>query len=465
MWVGVHHRIPQHIISLNANFQFLNTFSSKVINPWHFLCRRGTLWRHRWYLVLNSILVWVHHRIPHLTISLKINLKLHSPFSAKVINTCHFLGLRGTLWRHRWYLVLKCFLVWVHHRIPQHKISLNANFQFPNTFSWKVINPWHFLCRRGTLWRHRGYLVLKMLWVGVHHRIPHPKISLKINLQLPSPFSSKVINTWYFLGLRGTLWRHRWYLVLKCFLVWVHHRISHFKMSLKVNLQLPSHFSSKVINTWHFFGPTLWRRKWYLVWKLMWVGVHHRIPQHIISLNANFQFLNTFSSKVINPWHFLCRRGTLWRHRWYLVLNSILVWVHHRIPHLTISLKINLKLHSPFSAKVINTCHFLGLRGTLWRHRWYLVLKCFLVWVHHGIPHLKISLKVNLQPIPFSSKVINTWHFLGLRGILWRHRWHLVLKSFFVRVHHGIPYPKFFSPPICNFLVHFLQKLLTLGTF
>ena len=197
----------------------------------------------------------------------------------------------------------------------------------------------------------------------------------------------------------------------------------------------------------------------------MWVGVHHRIPQHIISLNANFQFLNTFSSKVINPWHFLCRRGTLWRHRWHLVLNSILVWVHHRIPHLTISLKINLKLHSPFSAKVINTCHFLGLRGTLWRHRWYLVLKCFLVWVHHGIPHLKISLKVNLQPIPFSSKVINTWHFLGLRGTLWRHRWHLVLKSFFVRVHHRIPYPKFFSPPICNFLVHFLQKLLTLGTF
>ena len=93
------------------------------------------------------------------------------------------------------------------------------------------------------------------------------------------------------------------------------------------------------------------------------------------------------------------------------------------------------------------------------------VLKCFLVLVHHGIPHLKISLKVNLQPIPFSSKVINTWHFLGLRGTLWRHRWYLVLKSFFVRVHHRIPYPKFFSPPICNFLVHFLQKLLTLGTF
>ena len=132
---------------------------------------------------------------------------------------------------------------------------------------------------------------------------------------------------------------------------------------------------------------------------------------HKISLNANFQFLNTFSSKVINPWHFLCHRGTLWRHRGYLVWKLMRVGVHHRIP----------------------------------QH--------------------KISLKVNLQPIPFSSKVINTWHFLGLRGTLWRHRWYLVLKSFFVRVHHRISYPKFFSPPICNFLVHFLQKLLTLATF
>ena len=315
------------------------------------------------------------------------------------------------------------------------------------------------------MWCHRWYLVFKMLLVWVHHRIPHLKICFKVNLQLPSPFSSKVINTWYFLGLRGTLWRHRWYLVLKCFLVWVHHRISHFKMSLKVNLQLPSHFSSKVINTWHFFGPTLWRRKWYLVLKCFLVWVHHRIPQHKISLNANFQFLNTFSSKVINPWHFLCHRGTLWRHRGYLVWKLMRVGVHHRIPQHIISLKANFQFLNTFSSKVINPWHFLCRRGTLWRHRWYLVLKCFLVWVHHGIPHLKISLKVNLQPIPFSSKVINTWHFLGLRGTLWCHRWYLVLKSFFVRVHHRIPYPKFFSPQICNFLVHFLQKLLTLGTF
>ena len=245
------------------------------------------------------------------------------------------------------------------------KIFLTANLQLPSPFSSEVINTWHFLASRRTLWCHRWYLVFKMLLVWVHHRIPHLKICFKVNLQLPSPFSSEVINTWH----RGTLWRHRWYLVLKCFLVWVHHRIPHFKISRKVNLQLPSPFSSKVINTWHFFGPTLWRHKWYLVLKSFLVWVHHRIPQHKISLNANFQFPNTFSSKVINPWHFLCRRGTL--------------------------------------------C----------RHRWYLVLKCFLVWVHHGIPHLKISLKVNLQPIPFSSIVINTWHFLGLRGTLWRHRW------------------------------------------
>ena len=315
------------------------------------------------------------------------------------------------------------------------------------------------------MWCHRWYLVFKMLLVWVHHRIPHLKICFKVNLQLPSPFSSKVINTWHFLGHRGTLWRHRWYLVLKCFLVWVHHRIPHFKISLKVNLQLPSPFSSKVINTWHFFGPTLWRHKWYLVLKCFLVWVYHRIPQHKISLNANFQLLNTFSSKVINPWHFLCHRGTLWRHRGYLDWKLMWVGVHHRIPQHIISLNANFQFLNTFSSQVINTCHFLGLRGTLWRHRWYLVLKCFLVWVHHGIPQLKISLKVNLQPIPFSSKVINTWHFLGLRGTLWRHRWYLVLKSFFVRVHHRIPYPKFFSPPICNFLVHFLQKLLTLDTF
>ena len=316
------------------------------------------MWCHRWYLVFKMLLVWVHHRIPHLKICFKVNLQLPSPFSSKVINTCQFLGLRGPLWRHRWYLVLKCFLVWVHHRIP------------------------------------------------------HFKISRKVNLQLPSPFSSKVINTCQFLGLRGPLWRHRWYLVLKCFLVWVHHRIPHFKISRKVNLQLPSPFSSKVINTWQFLGL----------------------------------------------------RGPLWRHRWYLVLKCFLVWVHHRIPHPKISLKINLQLPSPFSSKVINTWHFLGLRGTLWRHRWYLVLKCFLVWVHHRISHFKMSLKVNLQlPSHFSSKVINTWHFFG--PTLWRHKWYLVLKCFLVWVHHRIPYPKFFSPLICNFLVHFLQKLLTLGTF
>ena len=186
------------------------------------------------------------------------------------------------------------------------------------------------------------------------------------------------------------------------------------KICLTANLPLPSPFSSEVINTWHFIGRrgTWWRQMGYLVLKLMWVGVHHRIPQHIISLNANFQFLNTFSSKVINPWHFLARRGTLWRHRWYLVLKMLLVWVHHRIPHLNISLKVNLQ-----------------------------------------------------PPIPFSSKVINTWHFLELRGTLWRDRGYLVLKSFFVCVHHRIPYPKLVSKSICNFLVLFLQKLLTLGIF
>ena len=30
-------------------------------------------------------------------------------------------------------------------------------------------------------------------------RIPHTKISPNANFQLPSPFSSKVINTWHFL--------------------------------------------------------------------------------------------------------------------------------------------------------------------------------------------------------------------------------------------------------------------------
>ena len=279
------------------------------------------------------------------------------------------------MWCHRWYLVFKMLLVWVHHRIPHLKISLKVNLQLPSPFSSEVINTWYFLGHRGTLWRHRWYLVLKCFLVWVHHRIPHFKISRKVNLQLPSPFSSKVINTWHFLGLRGTLWRHRWYLVLKCFLVWVHHRIPHFKISLKVNFQLPSPFSSKVINTWHFLGlrGTLWRHRWYLVLKCFLVWVHHRIPQHKISLNVNFQFPNTFSWKVINPWHFLCRNGTLWRHRGYLVLKMLWVGVHHRIPHPKISLKINLQLPSPFSSKVINTWYFLGLRGTLWRHRWYLV--------------------------------------------------------------------------------------------
>ena len=321
----MHHRIPHLKISLKINLQLHSPFSSKVINTCHFLGLRGTLWRHRWYLVLKCFLVWVHHRIPHFKISLKVNLQLPSPFSSKVINTWHIFGL--TLWRHKWYQVLKSFLVWVHHRIPQHKISLNANFQFPNTFSSKVINPWHFLCRRGTLWRHRWYLVLKCFLVGVHHRIPH-KISLKVNLQL-IPFSSKVINTWHFLGLRGTLWRHRWYLVLKSFLVWVHHRIPHLKISLKVNLQLPSPFSSKVINTWHFLGlrGTLWRHRWYLVLKCFLVWVHHRIPHHKISLKVNLQLPSPFSSKVINTWHFfwanpVTSQGNLWR--------------HHRIPQVPI---------------------------------------------------------------------------------------------------------------------------------
>ena len=273
------------------------------------------------------------------------------------------------------------------------KIFLTANLQLPSPFSSEVINTWHFLARRRTLWCHRWYLVFKMLLVWVHHRIPRLKICFKVNLQLPSPFSSEVINTWHFLGHRGTLWRHRWYLVLKCFLVWVHHRIPHFKISRKVNLQLPSPFSSKLLTLGTFWasGDHCECHRWYLALFEMFLSLSapSEFPTSKLVVNANFQFPNTFSSKVIN------------------------------------------------------TCHFLGLRGTLWRHRWYLVLKCFLVWVHHGIPHAKISLKVNLQlPSPFSSKVINTWHFLGLRGTLWRHRWYLVL-CFFVRVHHR---PPFFSP-------------------
>ena len=107
---------------------------------------------------------------------------------------------------------------WVYHRIPHPKISLNANFQLPSPISSKFINIWHFLGPRGTLWRHRWYQVLKIFLFWVHHRIPHPKISLNANFQLPSPISSKFINIWHFLGPRGTLWRHRWYQVLKMFL-------------------------------------------------------------------------------------------------------------------------------------------------------------------------------------------------------------------------------------------------------
>ena len=140
------------------------------------------------------------------------------PISSKFIDIWHFLGPRGTLWRHRWYQVLKMFLFWVHYRIPHPKISLNANFQLPSPISSKFINIWHFLGPRGTLWRHRWYQVLKMFLFWVYHRIPHHKISLNANFQLPSPISSKFINIWHFLGPRGTLWRHRRYQVFKMFL-------------------------------------------------------------------------------------------------------------------------------------------------------------------------------------------------------------------------------------------------------
>ena len=45
---------------------------------------------------------------------------------------------------------------------------------------------------------------LGMLFL-VHHRIPHPQFTRNAKFQLPSPFSSKIINPWHFLGPRGTL--------------------------------------------------------------------------------------------------------------------------------------------------------------------------------------------------------------------------------------------------------------------
>ena len=71
---------------------------------------------------------------------------------------------------------------------PPQKFSKFPIFNFLIHFLQRLLTlsifwPW------GALWRHIRFQVLNIFSFCVHYRIPHPKICLNANFQLPSPFS------------------------------------------------------------------------------------------------------------------------------------------------------------------------------------------------------------------------------------------------------------------------------------